>query len=31
MGQVVRYDIGNFFNPAFTVVCRISERWLTKQ
>ncbi len=29
MGQVVRYDIGNVFNPAFTVACRISKRWLT--
>jgi len=30
MGQVVRYDIGNVFNPAFTVGCRIAKRWLTK-
>jgi amidase len=30
MGQVVRYDVGNVFNPAFTVACRISKRWLTK-
>ena len=29
MGQVVRYDIGNVFNPAFTVACRIEKRWLT--
>jgi hypothetical protein len=26
MGQVVRYDIGNVFNPAFTVACRIAKR-----
>ena len=31
MGQVVRYDVGNVFNPAFTVACRISKRWLTKR
>jgi amidase len=30
MGQVVRYDVGNVFNPAFTVACRIGKRWLTK-
>src|SRR5579859_3599487 len=30
MGQVVRYDVGNVFNPAFTVGCRIAKRWLTK-
>jgi acetamidase/formamidase len=31
MGQVVRYDIGNVFDPAFTVACRIAKRWLTKR
>ena len=31
MGQVVRYDIGNVFNPAYTVACRIAKSWLTKQ
>lgn len=31
MGQVVRYDVGNVFNPAYTVACRIAKRWLTKQ
>ena len=30
MGQVVRYDVGNVFNPAFTVACRSARRWLTK-
>ena len=30
MGQVVRYDVGNVFNPAYTVACRIAKRWLTK-
>ncbi len=28
MGQVVCYDVGNVFNPAFTVGCRIAKRWL---
>ncbi len=31
MGQVVRYDVGNVFNPAYTVACRIAKRWLVKQ
>lgn len=31
MGQVVRYDVGNVFNPAYTVGCRIAKRWLTKR
>lgn len=31
MGQVVRYDIGNVFNPAYTVACRIAKRWLPKR
>ena len=30
MGQVVRYDVGNVFNPAFTVACRIAKQWLAK-
>jgi hypothetical protein len=31
MGQVVRYDVGNVFNPAFTVACRIAKLWLPKR
>lgn len=31
MGQTVQYDIGNVFNPAFTVGCRISKKWLKKK
>jgi amidase len=23
MGQTVRYDVGNVFNPAYTVICRM--------
>jgi hypothetical protein len=29
MGQAVRYDIANVFNPAYSVVCRIERKWLT--
>lgn len=28
LGQAVRYDIGNVFDPAYTVACRLSKRWL---
>jgi acetamidase/formamidase len=28
MGQAVRYDIANVFNPAYSVVCRIGRDWL---
>lgn len=31
MGQVVWYDVGNVFNPAFTVGCRIAKKWLTRK
>jgi amidase len=30
MGQVVRYDIGNVFDPAYTVACRIAKQWLPR-
>ena len=30
MGQVVRYDVGNVYDPAYTMVCRIEKRWLPK-
>ena len=30
MGMVVEYDVGNVFNPAYTVACRIAKKWLTK-
>jgi hypothetical protein len=29
MGQAVRYDIANVFNPAYSVVCRIAREALT--
>jgi len=28
LGQVVRYDVGNVINPAYTMVCRIAKKWL---
>lgn len=31
MGQTVRYDVGNVFDPAFTMVCRIAKKWLPKR
>jgi acetamidase/formamidase len=30
LGQAVRYDIGNVFDPAFTVACRLNKKWLPK-
>lgn len=29
MGQVVRYDVANVFNPAYSVACRIAKAALT--
>jgi len=31
MGQVVRYDVGNVFDPAYTMVCRIDKKWLPRK
>ena len=31
MGMVVRYDVGNVFNPAYTVACRVAKKWLSKR
>jgi amidase len=28
LGQCVRYDIANVFNPAYSVVCRLAKCWL---
>lgn len=28
LGQCVRYEIGNVFDPAYTVVCKLQKRWL---
>nr|ACF98110.1 putative acetamidase/formamidase [uncultured bacterium 1042] len=29
LGQVVRYDVGNVFDPAYTMACRVAKKWLT--
>jgi amidase len=31
LGQAVRYDIGNVYDPAYTVACRLSKKWLPKR
>jgi acetamidase/formamidase len=28
LGQLVRYDVGNVFDPAYTMACRIAKKWL---
>ena len=28
LGQAVRYEIGNVFDPAYTVICKVAKRWL---
>jgi len=28
LGQCVKYDMGNIFDPAFTMVCRLAKKWL---
>jgi acetamidase/formamidase len=30
LGQVVRYEIGNVFDPAYTMVCKVEKKWLPK-
>lgn len=30
LGQAVRYDVANVFNPAYSVACRLAKRWLTR-
>lgn len=30
MGQVVEYDLGNMFDPAYTMVCKMPKRWLPR-
>ncbi|MEO8882268.1 MAG: acetamidase/formamidase family protein [Devosia sp.] len=31
LGQVVRYDVGNVFDPAYTMACRVAKKWLPKR
>ena len=28
LGQLVRYEVGNVFDPAYTMVCKLEKRWL---
>ena len=28
LGQFVRYELGNVFDPAYTVICKIDKKWL---
>jgi acetamidase/formamidase len=30
LGQVVRYDVGNVYDPAYTMACRLEKKWLTR-
>ena len=30
LGQVVRYEVGNVYNPAYTIVCSVEKRWLPR-
>ncbi|KKB13732.1 acetamidase [Devosia geojensis] len=30
MGQVVRYEVGNVYDPAYTMICKIEKRWLPR-
>jgi acetamidase/formamidase len=29
LGQAVEYDLGNIFDPAYTMVCKIAKQWLS--
>ena len=28
LGQCVEYDLGNMYDPAYTMVCKLSKRFL---
>ena len=30
LGQVVRYEVGNIFNPAYTMICSVEKTWLAQ-
>ena len=30
LSQCVRYELGNFFDPAYTMVCKLNKKWLPK-
>ncbi len=29
LAQCVRYDLGNIFDPAYTMVCKVNKKWLS--
>jgi amidase len=31
LGQIVRYEVGNVFDPAFTMACLVEKRWLPQR
>ena len=31
LGQVVRYEVGNVFDPAYTMVCKVEKKWLPRR
>lgn len=31
MGQLVRYEVGNVYDPAYTMVCKMPKKWLPKR
>jgi amidase len=31
LGQVVRYEVGNVFDPAYTMVCKVDKKWLPRR
>jgi amidase len=28
LGQCVEYDVGNVFDPAYTIICKLKKKWL---
>ena len=28
LGQCVRYDVGNVYDPAYTMICKVAKRLL---
>lgn len=31
LGQVVEYEVGNVFDPAYTMICKLDKRWLLQR
>ena len=30
LGQCVKYDIGNVYDPAYTIICKLNKKWLQR-